>query len=101
GPAGDRLEAAVEREADLAGRVRERVEPGQLVRPLNQAAGLGHRGSLAFGERALVRLAALAGSKAGLFGRRRRSVERDVLAAGKAGGAGRPAIGARRAPPTT
>jgi hypothetical protein len=73
-------------------RRRQGVQIGQLVGGLDQAAGRGHPGRLALGQRRLGGPAALAGPEARALGVGARGVKGHVLAPGLAGGAGRPAV---------
>src|SRR5438874_757903 len=89
---GDLLEDAVEMEAADPGGTGQFREAWQFVAGPDQGAGAADRGDVPVGLRALVRAAAFAGPKAGGLGRGGGLVERDVLAAGLARSAARPAI---------
>src|SRR5438874_3850995 len=89
---GDLLEDAVEMEAADPGGTGQFREARQFVAGPDQGAGAADRGDMPVGLRALIRAAALAGPKAGGLGRGGGLVERDILVAGLARGAARPAI---------
>ena len=89
---GDRLEHPVEVKAAHAGGPGERVEARRLFGLLDQATGMRHHRRVAFGQRLLVRPAALARAKARRLRLLAGGVEGDVRAARQARGAARPAV---------